>query len=114
MLSVFKNLVPVPSALSAEDKYKLHIDTLKKEMQDMSLSVIVASNRECAFCSACTVLNFTEHRAFTWIARNPTGQSIAGKDLEDLVSLSRDKVSIVMDEFYEWYLVALAIREGPA
>ena len=48
MLSVFKNLVPVPSALSASDKYKLHIDTLKKEVQDMSLGVIVASNRESA------------------------------------------------------------------
>lgn len=46
MLSVFKNLVPVPSALSATDKYKLHVETLKKEMQDMSLGVIVASNRK--------------------------------------------------------------------
>lgn len=54
VLSVFKNLVPVPSALSAEDKYKLHIETLKKEMQDMSLSVIVASNRKSPD-SSCTV-----------------------------------------------------------
>ena len=46
MLSVFKKLVPVPSALSATDKYKLHVDTLKKEIQDLSLGVIVASNRE--------------------------------------------------------------------
>ncbi|KAJ9111513.1 hypothetical protein QFC20_002485 [Naganishia adeliensis] len=80
VLSVFKNLVPVPSALSAEDKYKLHIETLKKEMQDMSLSVIVASN-----------------------PRNPTGQAIVGDDLEELVQLSRDKVTLIMDEFYSWY-----------
>lgn len=33
MLSIFKRLVPVPTALSAEDKYKLHTEKLKKTIQ---------------------------------------------------------------------------------
>lgn len=98
VLSVFKNLVPVPSALSAEDKYKLHIETLKKEMQDMSLSVIVASNRESSHMHCVDGLDKRIYR----IARNPTGQAIVGDDLEELVRLSRDKVTLIMDEFYSW------------
>ncbi|KAJ9121545.1 hypothetical protein QFC22_002164 [Naganishia vaughanmartiniae] len=80
ILSVFKNLVPVPTTLHASDQYKLHVDLLRKEMEDMSVSVIIASN-----------------------PRNPTGQAIAGKDLENLVALSRERVTLVMDEFYSWY-----------
>lgn len=36
------------------------------------------------------------------IARNPTGQAIVGDDLEELVRLTRDKVTLIMDEFYSW------------
>jgi aspartate/methionine/tyrosine aminotransferase len=36
------------------------------------------------------------------IARNPTGQAIVGDDLKELVQLSRDKVTLIMDEFYSW------------
>ncbi|KAL7423127.1 hypothetical protein Q5752_002427 [Cryptotrichosporon argae] len=80
VLSVFKRLVPIPTALDAKDKYKLNIEQLKREIKNMSLNVIVASN-----------------------PRNPTGQVIAGDDLRDLVHLSRKKATIVLDEFYSWY-----------
>ncbi|GFZ45254.1 LOW QUALITY PROTEIN: hypothetical protein JCM24511_02980 [Saitozyma sp. JCM 24511] len=54
---------------------------LKKEISNLSLSVVVASN-----------------------PRNPTGQCISGEDLSDLVHLSRDKTTIILDEFYSWYV----------
>ncbi|KAF5330348.1 hypothetical protein D9619_005484 [Psilocybe cf. subviscida] len=36
--------------------------------------------------------------------RNPTGQVIRGDDLEELVSLSREGTTIILDEFYSWYI----------
>ncbi|ORY28516.1 pyridoxal phosphate-dependent transferase [Naematelia encephala] len=81
VLSVFKRLVPIPTALDAKDKYKLNLDQVKREIVDLSLNVVVASN-----------------------PRNPTGQCIEGEDLRDLVNLSRDKTTIVLDEFYSWYM----------
>lgn len=81
VLSVFKRLVPIPTALTAKDNYKLNIEQLKREISNLSLQVIIASN-----------------------PRNPTGQCIEGDDLRDLVQMSRDKTTIVLDEFYSWYL----------
>lgn len=64
VLSVFKRLLPIPTALDAQDGYKLNIAELKKAAQVLSLSVIVASN-----------------------PRNPTGQVIEGNDLKELVRM---------------------------
>lgn len=80
MLSVFRRLVPIPSALSADDKYKLHIDKLKKNIDHMGLSVLFASN-----------------------PRNPTGQAVEGEELEQLVKIGRSGQTVVLDEFYSWY-----------
>lgn len=80
MLSVFRRLVPIPSALSAEDNYKLHIDTLRENINQMGLSVIFASN-----------------------PRNPTGQAIEGDELKELVEVGRNGQTVVLDEFYSWY-----------
>ncbi|MBW0476572.1 hypothetical protein O181_016287 [Austropuccinia psidii MF-1] len=80
MLSVFRRLVPIPSSLSAGDKYKLHIDKLKESIDQMGLSVIFASN-----------------------PRNPTGQAVEGKELEELVSIGQSGQTVVLDEFYSWY-----------
>lgn len=85
----------------------LHIETLKKEVQDMSLGVIVASNRE--FYDELANHSVEVYRN---VARNPTGQSIAGKDLEELVRLSKDKVTLVMDEFYSWSVRITYIRSS--
>ncbi|CAD6570803.1 MAG: hypothetical protein TREMPRED_006026 [Tremellales sp. Tagirdzhanova-0007] len=90
VLSVFKRLVPIPSALDAKNKYQLDIEQvlmsetpmkLKREISNLSLNVIIASN-----------------------PRNPTGQCIAGNDLRDLVRIARDRTTIVLDEFYSWYM----------
>lgn len=80
MLSVFRRLVPIPSALSSEDNYKLHIDKIKENIDQMGLSVLFASN-----------------------PRNPTGQAVEGSELEELVQVSRNGQTVVLDEFYSWY-----------
>jgi len=82
VLSAFKRLVPVPTALEPENNYSLNLKQVKKDIQTQGLAVLIASN-----------------------PRNPTGQVIQGKDLEDLVNLGREQhISLVLDEFYSWYI----------
>nr|XP_019004173.1 uncharacterized protein I203_03331 [Kwoniella mangroviensis CBS 8507]OCF67634.1 hypothetical protein I203_03331 [Kwoniella mangroviensis CBS 8507] len=80
VLSVFKRLIPIPTALDARDKYKLNLEQLKAEIENLNLSVVIASN-----------------------PRNPTGQCISGDELRDLVHLAREKTTVILDEFYSWY-----------
>lgn len=89
MLSVFRRLVPIPSALAAEDNYKLHIDRLKAGIDNMGLSVIFASN-----------------------PRNPTGQAVEGEELEELVKVGRNGQTVVLDEFYSWYNLTGTLGES--
>jgi aspartate/methionine/tyrosine aminotransferase len=81
VLSAFKRLVPVPTALDPKTKYKLDIEQTKKDIQTQGLAVILASN-----------------------PRNPTGQVIKGNDLKELVSLGREGTTVILDEFYSWYI----------
>ncbi|KAG6898271.1 hypothetical protein C0992_000716 [Termitomyces sp. T32_za158] len=81
VLSAFKRLVPVPTALDAKTKYKLDIQQTKKDIQTQGLAVILASN-----------------------PRNPTGQVIKGNDLKELVALGREGTTVILDEFYSWYI----------
>jgi aspartate/methionine/tyrosine aminotransferase len=81
VLSAFKRLVPVPTALDPKTKYKLDIHQTKKDIQTQGLAVILASN-----------------------PRNPTGQVIKGHDLKELVSLGREGTTVILDEFYSWYI----------
>lgn len=81
VLSAFKRLVPVPTALDPKHKYRLDIEQTKKDILTQGLAVVIASN-----------------------PRNPTGQVVAGKDLKELVSLSRENTTIILDEFYSWYI----------
>lgn len=81
VLSAFRRLVPVPTALDPRTKYRLDIEQTKKDIQTQGLQVILASN-----------------------PRNPTGQVIRGHDLRELVSLGREGTTIVLDEFYSWYI----------
>ncbi|KAF7337977.1 hypothetical protein MVEN_02021300 [Mycena venus] len=81
LLSSFKRLVPVPTALDPKTKYRLDIAQTKKDIQTQGLQVILASN-----------------------PRNPTGQVIKGNDLKELVALGRDGTTVILDEFYSWYI----------
>jgi len=82
VLSAFKRLVPVPTALEPEAEYGLDLKQVKKDIQTQGLAVLIASN-----------------------PRNPTGQVIQGKGLQDLVSLGREQhITLVLDEFYSWYI----------
>lgn len=81
VLSAFKRLVPVPTVLEPERKYRLDIQQTKKDIRNQGLAVIIASN-----------------------PRNPTGQVIKGNDLSELVALGREGTTIILDEFYSWYI----------
>jgi len=77
LLAVFRRLVPIPTALSESDGYRLNIEKLRKNVASMGLSVVFASN-----------------------PRNPTGQAIEGEELQDLVNMGSEGVTIILDEFY--------------
>nr|GAT49409.1 aminotransferase [Mycena chlorophos] len=81
MLSSFRRLVPVPTALDPKSKYKLDIAQTKRDIQTQGLAVILASN-----------------------PRNPTGQVIKGKELKELVAIGREGTTVILDEFYSWYI----------
>ncbi|OJA10209.1 hypothetical protein AZE42_05130 [Rhizopogon vesiculosus] len=103
VLSAFKRLVPVPTACigsqGASSSIKCNLELAErtpldrtntvlisnkpgfKDIRTQGLSVVIASN-----------------------PRNPTGQVIAGKELKELVSLSRESTTIILDEFYSWYI----------
>jgi aspartate/methionine/tyrosine aminotransferase len=81
VLSAFRRLVPVPTALDPKTKYHFDIKQTKKDIQTQGLAVILASN-----------------------PRNPTGQVIQGEELKELVGLSREGTTVILDEFYSWYI----------
>lgn len=81
VLSAFKRLVPVPTALEPGNKYRMDIKQTKKDIITQGLAVILASN-----------------------PRNPTGQVIKGQELKELVSIGREGTTVILDEFYSWYI----------
>ncbi|KAG8884229.1 hypothetical protein FRB97_004734 [Tulasnella sp. 331] len=81
MLSSFRRLIPVATALKSEDKYALNIARVEEDINTQGLQVLLTSN-----------------------PRNPTGQVIRGRDLEKLVEISEGKTTVILDEFYSWYL----------
>lgn len=82
VLSAFRRLVPVPTALDQDTEYRMDLNQVKKDIANQGLQVILASN-----------------------PRNPTGQVIQGQDLTDLVGVARDTdTTIILDEFYSWYM----------
>ncbi|KAG9096089.1 hypothetical protein FS749_009180 [Ceratobasidium sp. UAMH 11750] len=89
VLSVFKRLVPIPTALTPESRYKIDINQAKHDISAQGLQVIVASN-----------------------PRNPTGQVIKGEELKELVDLAKNHCTIVLDEFYSWYIYGEGEQTG--
>jgi len=70
-------VVPIPTVLEAEEHYRFDVEQMRKDVHRQGVTVIVASN-----------------------PRNPTGQCIAGDDLKELVSFSRDGATVILDELY--------------
>ncbi|KAI0317566.1 aminotransferase [Amylostereum chailletii] len=88
MLSAFRRLVPVPTALDAANHYRLDVEQVKRDIHTQGIAVILASN-----------------------PRNPTGQIIkcapsrSGNDLKEVVNLGREhSTTVILDEFYSWYI----------
>jgi aspartate/methionine/tyrosine aminotransferase len=81
VLSAFKRLVPVPTALDPKNKYRLDIEQTRKDIQTQGLAVVLASN-----------------------PRNPTGQVIHGEELKELVGITKEGTTLILDEFYSWYI----------
>ncbi|KAI5890727.1 PLP-dependent transferase [Schizophyllum commune H4-8] len=81
VLASFRRLVPVPTVLDAGAKYALDIERLKRDVEGQGFSVVLMSN-----------------------PRNPTGQVIKGDKLKELVEISRDGATLILDEFYSWYV----------
>lgn len=81
MLSVFKRFVPIPTTLEEETNYHIDPSTIRKEISNRGLGVIVASN-----------------------PRNPTGQIIENGELRDLVKIARERhATMVMDGMLHFY-----------
>ena len=76
MLGLFKNFVPVPTPLEAEDGYRIHPEKIKEEVK-RGVQVVLTSN-----------------------PRNPTGHTVKGKELEETLKVCRGKCTLIMDEFY--------------
>lgn len=75
MLSVFKKFVPIPTTLDEENRYHIDPSTIRKEISNRGLGLLVASN-----------------------PRNPTGQLIENDELKELVTISRERhATLVMD-----------------
>jgi aspartate/methionine/tyrosine aminotransferase len=81
VLSAFRRLIPMPTILDEKHKYRMDIDEIKRDIKSHGISVVIASN-----------------------PRNPTGQVIKDKDLEEIVALTREGTTLILDEFYSWYI----------
>ncbi|KAI9666845.1 MAG: hypothetical protein M1829_005648 [Trizodia sp. TS-e1964] len=79
MLSLFKNFAAIPSLLSHEDGYHIHVEKIGEEIT-RGTSVILTSN-----------------------PRNPTGRVVRNPELAEIQNICRDRATLVMDEFYGGY-----------
>ncbi|KAF2104050.1 PLP-dependent transferase [Rhizodiscina lignyota] len=79
MLSLFRNFSTIPIPLSRADKYQIHPAKIAEEVA-RGTSVILTSN-----------------------PRNPTGRMIVKPELAEIQDICRDRVTLIMDEFYCGY-----------
>ncbi|KAI4524622.1 PLP-dependent transferase [Schizophyllum commune Loenen D] len=78
VLAAFRRLVPIPTMYN---KYEFDTHHTRKDVEHQGVAVVLLSN-----------------------PRNPTGQVIKGDKLKELVSLSREGSTLILDEFYSWYI----------
>ncbi len=82
LLSAFKGFVPIPILLDPQSGYRASAAQLREEIVGRGLSAILASN-------PC----------------NPTGQVVAGEDLNAWVETAREcESALILDEFYSHYV----------
>lgn len=82
LLSIFKAFVPIPILFEADAHYSISAAEIKQKILGLGLKAILVSN-------PC----------------NPTGQVIAGSELQELVCSMREYgCSFIFDEFYSHYI----------
>ncbi|OOF98109.1 hypothetical protein ASPCADRAFT_205366 [Aspergillus carbonarius ITEM 5010] len=79
MLSLFKNIAPIPIPLAQDDHYHIHPDKIAEEIA-RGTSVLLTSN-----------------------PRNPTGHFVANPELAQIQDICRDRATLILDEFYGGY-----------
>ena len=79
MMSLFRNFAAIPIPLDKKDNYHIHADRIEDEIK-RGTSVLLTSN-----------------------PRNPAGNMVAGEELAHIQDLCRDRVTLIMDEFYCGY-----------
>lgn len=103
MLAAFRRLLPVPTSLSSQDQYKLHIPELKNTIKWVAYRTtphfIVLLGRLWTLLTIFFIINANRSLGASVIVmsnpRNPTGQVIKGEELEELVEISRTGVTLV-------------------
>lgn len=81
MLSLFRNIAPIPVPLGEADQYHMSPDKIAEEIA-RGTSVILTSN-----------------------PRNPTGQMVTNPELAQIQNICRDRATLIFDEFYRRVLV---------
>ena len=82
LLSSFKGFLPIPILLDEAQDYRFSAEELEREILGRGLSAVLASN-------PC----------------NPTGQVVAGDDLEAWIHVARScQSTLILDEFYSHYV----------
>lgn len=79
MLGLFKAFAAVPTPLDENDEYKLRPEKIREEVK-RGVQVILTSN-----------------------PRNPTGHTVRGEPLAEIMNICRRRCTLIMDEFYSGY-----------
>ncbi|PYH45309.1 putative aminotransferase, classes I and II [Aspergillus saccharolyticus JOP 1030-1] len=79
MLTLFKNIAPIPIPLAEDDHYHIHPDKIAEEIA-RGTSVLLTSN-----------------------PRNPTGDFVGNEELARIQDICRDRATLILDEFYGGY-----------
>ncbi|CAI7568720.1 hypothetical protein N7533_005768 [Penicillium manginii] len=79
MLTLFKNIAPIPMPLSQDDHYHIHPNKIAEEIA-RGTQVLLTSN-----------------------PRNPTGHFVSHEELAEIQDICRDRATLILDEFYGGY-----------
>ena len=84
-MSYFTYLFPADLRLNDQNKYRMDLDQLRKDIRTQGIEVVLASN-----------------------PRNPTGQVCQREELKELVELSRESsTTLILDEVRAYLLAGV-------